>query len=216
MTETAPGASELDDLDLRIIGQLQDDGRKPTVEIARALHVPRTTVARRIGRLVHDGIITIGAFANGPRIGLPIQAMILLQVAPIRYDAVIAAVIALDEVRWVGVLSGPHDLLIEAMLPSNEALRRLLLEKLAKIEGITQMQTAQVLQVAKIAFDWNRMLRANLATASPHVLPTESTLTTRKNGSQAPARRQNRSTDARRQPRPRRRPSKTPMELGHG
>jgi Lrp/AsnC family transcriptional regulator, regulator for asnA, asnC and gidA len=216
VTGTTPGASELDDLDLRIIGQLQDDGRKPTVKIARALHVPRTTVARRIDRLVRDGIITIGAFANGPRVGLPIQAMILLQVAPIRYDAVIAAVVALDEVRWVGVLSGPHDLLIEAMLPSNEALRRLLLEKLAKIEGITQMQTAQVLQVAKIAFDWNRMLRANLASEPPPVPTSASTLTTRRNGSQAPAGRTNRSTDARRQPRPRRQPSKTPMELGHG
>jgi hypothetical protein len=102
------------------------------------------------------------------------------------------------------------------MLPSNEALRRLLLEKLAKIEGITHMQTAQVLQVAKIAFDWNRMLRANLATEPPAVLASESTPTTRRNGSQAPAGRKNRSTDARRQPRPRRQSSKTPMELGQG
>ena len=215
MTETAPDGSELDDLDLRIIGQLQDDGRKPTVKIARALRVPRTTVARRIDRLVRDGIITIGAYANGPRVGLPIQALILLQVAPTRYDAVIAAVVALDEVRWVGVLSGPHDLLIEAMVPSNEVLRRLLLEKLARIKGITQMQTAQVLQVAKIAFDWNRMLRAHLATEPPQGAPSESTLTTRKNGARSPARQNNRSTDARRQPQ-RRRPASKPTEPGHG
>jgi len=151
----------LDDLDFRIIGQLQDDGRKPSTEIARALGVPRTTVARRIERLVRDKIITIGAFANGPKIGLPVQAMILLEVAPIKYEAVVEAVVALDEVRWVGILSGPYDLLIEAMVPSNDTLRRLLLQKLAKIEGITRMQTAQVLQVAKIAFDWDRMLHVD-------------------------------------------------------
>ena len=63
---------DLDELDLRIIGQLQDDGRKPSTEIARALRVPRTTVARRIERLVNDGIITIGVFANGSKIGLPV------------------------------------------------------------------------------------------------------------------------------------------------
>jgi Lrp/AsnC family transcriptional regulator for asnA, asnC and gidA len=149
---------ELDALDLRIIGQLQDDGRKPTAEIARALRVPRTTVARRIERLVNDGIITIGVFANGTRIGLPVHAMILLQVAPTRYDAVVAAIVSLVEIRWVGILSGPFDLLVEAMLPSNEALRHLLLDKLARIDGITQMQTAHVLEVAKIVFDWNQML----------------------------------------------------------
>jgi Lrp/AsnC family transcriptional regulator for asnA, asnC and gidA len=161
MSEPSLSPPELDELDFRIIGQLQDDGRKPTAEIARALGVPRTTVARRVERLVRDKIITVGAFAHGPKIGLPVQAMILLQVAPNQYDAVVSAIVALDEVRWVGILSGPFDLLIEAMLPSNEALRRLLLEKLARIAGITRMQTAQVLEVAKIAFDWNRMLHAD-------------------------------------------------------
>src|SRR5712691_5066062 len=168
MTDHSSTSPELDALDARIIGQLQDDGRKPTTEIARALDVPRTTVARRIERLVRDNIITIGVYAYGPKIGLPIQAMILLEIAPIRYDAVVAAVIALDEVRWVGILSGQFDLLIEAMLPSNEHLRHLLLDKLAKIEGITRMQTAQVLEVAKIAFDWNRMLHADRALPTPN------------------------------------------------
>src|SRR5438034_1217545 len=158
---------ELDGLDLRIIGQLQDDGRKPSAEIARALRVPRTTVARRIERLVRDGIITIGVFANGTRIGLPVHAMILLQVSPTRYDAVVATIVALVEIRWVGILSGPFDLLVEAMLPSNEALRHLLLDKLAKIDGITQMQTAHVLDVAKIAFDWNQMLHVDGRSETP-------------------------------------------------
>jgi Lrp/AsnC family transcriptional regulator for asnA, asnC and gidA len=163
MTDRITSAPELDELDLRIIGALQDDGRKPTTEIARALQVPRTTVARRIERLVRDRVITIGVFAHGSKIGLPVHAMILLEVAPIKYDAVVSAIAALDSVRWVGILSGPFDLLIEAMLRSNDDLRQLLLAKLAKIEGITRMQTAQVLEVAKIAFDWERMLTADQA-----------------------------------------------------
>ena len=163
MTVRTTSTPELDELDLRIIGQLQDDGRKPTTEIARALGVPRTTVARRIERLVRDKIATIGVFANGPKIGLPIHAMILLDVTPNKYDAVVAEVAGLDAVRWVGIVSGPFDVLIEAMLPSSEDLRDLLLERLAGIEGITRMQTAQVLEVAKIAFDWPRMLGAEFS-----------------------------------------------------
>jgi Lrp/AsnC family transcriptional regulator for asnA, asnC and gidA len=160
MSDRSTSTPELDELDLRIIGQLQDDGRKPTTEIARALRVPRTTVARRIERLVRDKIATIGVFANGPKIGLPVHAIILLEVTPNRYDAVLSEVAGLDAVRWVGLMSGPFDVLIEAMLPSGEDLRDLLLERLAGIEGITRMQSAQVLEVAKIGFDWPRMLGA--------------------------------------------------------
>jgi Lrp/AsnC family transcriptional regulator, regulator for asnA, asnC and gidA len=161
LTDRTSGPSDLDELDFRIIGQLQDDGRKPTTEIARALCIPRTTVARRIERLVNERIITIGVFARGPSIGLPVHAMIMLEVAPNHYDAVVDAIVRLDAVRWVGMLAGEFDVLIEAMLPSHEALRHLLHERLARIEGITHMQTAQVLKVAKIAFDWNRMLNVD-------------------------------------------------------
>lgn len=208
MTDRTSSLPELDDLDSRIIGQLQDDGRKPTTEIARALRVPRTTVARRIERLVRDKIITIGAFAHGPKIGLPVQAMILLEVAPIRYDAVVNAVVALDEVRWVGILSGQFDLLIEAMLPSNEHLRHLLLDKLARIEGITRMQTAQVLEVAKIAFDWNRMLHADRVEApTPASTPDPVDVRARggpANGLQTPRRVGSTAMDVSRKPRPQR------------
>src|SRR5258708_9807311 len=76
MTDCGTSAPDLDELDLRIIGQLQDDGRKPTAEIARALCVPRTTVARRIERLVREKIATIGVFANRPKIALPVHPMI--------------------------------------------------------------------------------------------------------------------------------------------
>jgi Lrp/AsnC family transcriptional regulator for asnA, asnC and gidA len=155
------GEFELDELDLRIITELQDDGRKPSAEIARRLDVPRPTVARRIDRLVSQKIITVGAFANGRRIGLPIHVMIQLNVEPQKQEQVIAALVALDEVRWVGIATGPYDLLIEGMLRSNEHLQQFLLKKMGGIPGITRMQTAHILSVAKLAFAWERMRHAS-------------------------------------------------------
>ncbi len=151
---------QLDELDLRIIDQLHDDGRKPSTEIARALGVPRTTVARRIERLVGQKIITVGVFANGPRIGLPTHVMIQINVAPSKHDAITAAIVALDEVRWVGIASGAFDLLVEGMFRSTDHLRHFLLEKVAKIDGITRLQTVHILEVTKLTFEWERMLRA--------------------------------------------------------
>lgn len=150
----------VDELDLRIIAQLQEDGRKPTTELARELGVPRTTVARRIERLTHEHIVTIGVLANGPKIGLPIQVIIEVDMDPNQSDSAMAAIVALDEVRWVGVASGPFDVLVEAMLRSTAHLRHFLLQKLGRIDGITSIRTAHILEVVKIAFDWESMLRA--------------------------------------------------------
>jgi Lrp/AsnC family transcriptional regulator for asnA, asnC and gidA len=151
---------ELDELDLKIIAQLQYDGRKASSEIARALNVPRTTVARRIERMVRDRVITIAAFAHGDRIGLPVQVMIEIWTDQQRHDEVVESLKALDEIRWMGVASGTFDILAEAMVRSQRHLRHLLLGKIGKIEGISQIRTAHILEVPKFAFDWERMLQA--------------------------------------------------------
>lgn len=159
-----PGARlsdyRIDNLDLRIIAQLQDDGRKPTADIARELGMPRTTVARRLERLLEESVITVGVFANGSKIGLPIHVMIEIWVDPTHHDAVVSEITALDEIRWIGVASGPFDVLVEAMVRSPTHLRHLLLRKFGGIHGITRTRTAHILEVIKITFDWERMLRA--------------------------------------------------------
>lgn len=150
----------IDDLDLRILAQLHDDGRKPATEIAWTLGVPRTTVARRIERLVGEGVITVGVYADGAKIGLPIHAMIMLIVEPNKYETVVAAVASFDEVRWLGIASGPCDLLFEGLFRSEDHLRDFLLKRLAKIDGVSRIQTMRILEVAKITFDWEAMRTA--------------------------------------------------------
>jgi DNA-binding Lrp family transcriptional regulator len=156
---TTTNGFALDALDLRIIYALQDDARRPTSEIALTLGVPRTTVARRIERLVSERIIRIGVLANSARIGLPIHTMTELCAEPARLESVAEAVAAFDEVRWVGMVTGHFDVLFEGLFRSEEHLRDFL-AKLVKIRGITRMRTAHVLKVPKIAFNWEQMLHA--------------------------------------------------------
>ena len=146
---------------------MQDDGRKPTSEIAVALGIPRTTVARRIDRLVQEHVITVGVLANSAKIGLPIYVVIEVCIEPNKLDAVVAAIAAFDEVRWIGVVSGHFDLLVETMFRSQAHLQHFLLQKFASVDGITQMRTAHVLKVAKLAFDWEAMRRAGTESESP-------------------------------------------------
>jgi len=50
---------EIDELDRRIITELQDNGRKPSTEIARRLVVPFTNAC-------HDRVDSLGLVAGGP------------------------------------------------------------------------------------------------------------------------------------------------------
>lgn len=140
---------------------MQDDGRKPTSEIALALGMPRTTVARRIDRLVRDGVIWIGVLADSAKIGLPVHTMTELCAEPARLETVAEAVAACDEVRWVGIVTGHFDLLIEGMFRSEAHLRDFLIAKLGRIQGITRMRTVHVLKVPKLAFNWDQMRHAS-------------------------------------------------------
>jgi len=164
---TSANGFDLDELDFQIIAQLQDDGRKPTSEIAAALRIPRTTVARRIDRLVQEKVITIGVLANSAKIGLPIYVVIEVCAEPNKLDAVVEAIATFDEVRWIGVVSGHFDLLVETMFRSEAHLQHFLLRKFAKIDGVTQMRAAHVLKVAKLAFDWEAMRRASKESELP-------------------------------------------------
>lgn len=65
------------------------------------------------------------------------------------------------------MVSGHFDLLVETMFRSEAHLQHFLLRKFAKIDGVTQMRTAHVLKVAKLAFDWEAMRRASKESEQP-------------------------------------------------
>ncbi len=60
----------------------------------------------------------------------------------------------MPEVRYVAVLTGPYDLIVEAFFFSRRHLTTFLTKRLAKMQGVVDTQTSIVLQVAKLSFEW--------------------------------------------------------------
>jgi Lrp/AsnC family transcriptional regulator for asnA, asnC and gidA len=146
--------SALDKLDREIIALLQQDGRMPYLEVARKLDTAESTVRRRTERLVKEGFIKIAAVANPFRVGLPIVALIGVDVDLPALNAVADRLATLPEVRYVGYSTGAHDLIIEALFPSNESLYLFLTEKLARVKGIQRTETSIQLHIAKRSYEW--------------------------------------------------------------
>jgi Lrp/AsnC family transcriptional regulator for asnA, asnC and gidA len=161
--------ASIDDLDLRIIAELELDGRRSVVEIARVLDVPKSTVQRRLDALVRNRVVMIAPYADSAKLGLPIHVHLNLSVDLAYYEESLEAVVALSEVRWVAVTTGPADIVAEGFFASTDHLHHFIKSKLASIRGITDISTSIILTVAKFTFHWAALRQEADQHMSAHV-----------------------------------------------
>jgi len=145
---------DLDVLDRRIIDQLQEDGRRSNVAIARALGVTETTIRHRIDRLIANGFIRIAAVIDPRKTPYLTDAMIWIRLERGHAREAGEQLAALPNVVYVAYTAGRYDMLIEALFESDEQLFEFLIGTLAKIPGVLQNETYHVLQTVKINYDW--------------------------------------------------------------
>lgn len=145
---------QLDSVHKRIISMLQRDGRTPNAQIARELQISEGTVRRRIDALIANGIIKVTAVTNPFKIGLNTLVLIHLNVEPKKLKTVSERLIEMPEVRYVSLSTGEHDIMIEALFPSNGELLTFLRDRLAHIPGVTKIETNIQLQILKRSYEW--------------------------------------------------------------
>ncbi len=145
---------ELDVLDRRIIVQLQEDGRRSNVAIARALGVTETTIRHRIDRLIANGFIRIAAVIDPRKTPYLTDAMIWIRLERGHAREAGEHLAALPNVVYVAYTAGRYDMLIEALFESDEQLFEFLTGTLARVPGVMQNETYHVLQTVKINYDW--------------------------------------------------------------
>jgi Lrp/AsnC family transcriptional regulator for asnA, asnC and gidA len=146
---------EIDALDRRIIGILQQDGRTPNVDIARLVGVSEATVRKRLARLVSEDAIRITAIPNPTKVGLSTVTFLALDVDLAQVDRVTDQLARLPEVRAIYYTSGESDLIVEAWFPSADALLLFLTERVASIAGIRGTATSHVLRTIKDGTRWS-------------------------------------------------------------
>ena len=148
------GTVRLDDLDRRIMKLLRHDGRLTFAEIARTVGVSEPTVRKRVDRLVHAGAIAIMARVNPAPIGFPIDAYVGIRVARGQVTNVGRTLAGMDNIAYLGYVSGSFDIIIEAFLPDTQGLFKFLNEDLEAVEGISQTETWHALRVEKFFYEW--------------------------------------------------------------
>ena len=146
----------MDDLDRKILRELQADGRLTNAQLAERVGLSASPCWQRVKRLEVDGYITgYAALLDQKRLGLP--DTVLIEVTLERHDDEVLerfgrALTDLPEVLEAYLTTGEYDYFIKVAIAGTEGYERFLREKLYKIPGIRHTRTVFTLRCLKRNF----------------------------------------------------------------
>ena len=150
----APGntRTELDDLDLRILAELQRDGRMTNVELARRVGLSAPPCLRRARRLEEEGVIR-GYHADLDPVALGYEITFFALVGlESQKEAVLTAFEAMvaewPEVRECHMIRGGGDFLLR-LVARDTAHENALTARLTGAAQVARVQTLQTIRTAK-------------------------------------------------------------------
>lgn len=145
--------SLLDDVNKRIIEQLQRDGRMSYAALAKVVGLSEAAVRQRVQRMLDGDVMQIVAVTDPLTLGFTRQVMIGLKVAG-DLQKVADSLAAVPEVDYVVICAGHYDLLAELVCTDDEHLLRLLNDQIRTIAGVVSTETFVYLKLAKQTYAW--------------------------------------------------------------
>ena len=143
----------IDLMDLQILRLLQGDATLTHKEIAAHLGLTITPVFERVRRLERDGfILKYVALVSAAKVGLGLIAFCnvsLVQHSTPLLKLFEEKVLSLHEVVTCYHIAGQFDYLLKIIVPDMEAYQRFIVEKLAALDNIRQVQSSFVMTEVK-------------------------------------------------------------------
>jgi Lrp/AsnC family leucine-responsive transcriptional regulator len=144
---------KLDAIDLRILAELQRDGRLSNVALAKIVGLSPTPCAERVRALEAAGIIS-GYAARLDAERLDLGLLVFIEIAIDRtsqdaFDQFAAAMMRIPQVQECHMVAGGFDYLVKVRVPDMAAYRAFLGEVLSKVTGIRATHSYAVMERVK-------------------------------------------------------------------
>ncbi len=142
--------AEIDELDLKILKLLEEDGRIAFMDIAKKLRLSESTIRKRVQALKENGVIKRFTVEIDPaKIGLNTVAIVGIDVDPPKLLEVAQKLCEFKEIRCVATSTGDHMIMTEIWTKDGRELTRLISEKIGPIEGVKKICPAIILERLK-------------------------------------------------------------------
>ncbi|MEU2102097.1 Lrp/AsnC family transcriptional regulator [Nocardia sp. NPDC019255] len=139
------------ELDRRLLLALAADGRAAYPRLARAVGRSESAVRRRVEELRHARVLGFDVEIDPALFGFTVQSLLWLTVSPAHLLAVATTLAADPEAAFVGVITGPHNLLVCVVCRDADDLFRYTTERIGALSGIDRMEISPVSGYAKRA-----------------------------------------------------------------
>ncbi|NQW51993.1 MAG: Lrp/AsnC family transcriptional regulator [Rhodospirillales bacterium] len=148
----------LDDIDRRILGALQAEGRLPIVDLAERVGLSPTPCQRRVKRLEEEGVIDrYAALVSPPAVGLALQAMVQVTLddhSEKTVEAFEAAIRARPEVVACYAVTGDMDFLLHVLAPDLASFSEFAMKALLRMPGVRGTRSSFVMEAVKSDLVW--------------------------------------------------------------
>jgi DNA-binding Lrp family transcriptional regulator len=146
-------ARRLDDLDRRILAQMQEDASVSSAELARRVDLSPAGLQKRVRKLEEAGVILRQvALLNREAIDLDLLCFVHVTLAHHQPDAVRgfrAAIQGMPEVLECHHLTGEYDYLLKVVVANHRELEHFLVDELTPAPGVDRIRTSIVLNELK-------------------------------------------------------------------
>ncbi len=151
--ENDRSGAKFDQLDRRLIAELQADPRIAYASLGSRLGVTGMTAANRLQRLRQAGLLRMRALPNLAEFGLATEILGLVQADVSALDAATAVLSACPFVLRVDRVTGEFDLAFEAAFPS-EASMGTLVREVQSVESVRRLVVHHRMQTMKAEDGW--------------------------------------------------------------
>ena len=137
-------APELDDLDRRLLAELEADARLTQVALAARVGLSRSAVQERLKRLEREGVILGYTLRRGQAKPKGVRAYLLVKGSGPSHDRAVRTLETFPEVRVADSVSGDIDLVLQLEADRLEDLNRVR-DEVARLPGVASTQTLLVM-----------------------------------------------------------------------
>lgn len=142
-----------DEIDLRILALLQQEGRISNARLAERLHLSETPVWRRLRRLEDDGfIVAYQAILNRKKLGIGLLAFVQITFSnhngeqPDQFEQAIAAI---PEIMSCHNVTGESDYFLQVVARDLESYGDFVSKVLRRLPGVAEIRSSLSLREVK-------------------------------------------------------------------
>lgn len=140
----------VDEIDMKILQMLEENGRKSFVDIAKKLRLSESTIRKRVLALQKRGVIKRFTIQVDPtKLGINTVAIVGVDVDPTKLLEAAQKLCEIEEVKYVATSTGDHMIMTEIWTRDGRELTRLISERIGRIEGVKKICPAIILERMK-------------------------------------------------------------------